>query len=317
MRRLPLRYLAFASALLIAPAVLLADSDGDAPTNMHELWRSWEFPPGIVSGLALSLVLYVAGTWKTWRAADVGHGILPSQVWYFAGGWITLAIALVSPLHPLGEILFSAHMVQHELLMLIAAPLLVLSHPMAAFLRAFPAPVSHELGRLSNTHLWKIIWGGISHPFVAWSLHAIVLWGWHAPYLFQATLHNEWVHAAQHISFILSSLLFWWAIIHGHRGATNYGTAVLYLFTTAIHSGLLGALLTFSRSQWYPDYDNTRVWGLTGLEDQQLGGLVMWVPACTVYILAGLAMFAKWLKQSERAALKRESVRLPQSQRSV
>jgi cytochrome c oxidase assembly factor CtaG len=138
-------------------------------------------------------------------------------------------------------------------------------------------------------------------------IHAAVLWGWHAPALFQATLHNEWVHAAQHISFLGSALLFWWALIHGRRGAGEYGLAVLYLFTTAIHSGLLGALLTFARSVWYPDYiGRTESWGLTPLEDQQLGGLIMWVPACLVYIAAGLVLFAKWLQESERRALARE-----------
>jgi len=105
---------------------------------------------------------------------------------------------------------------------------------------------------------------------------------------------------------LASALLFWWALIHGHRGVTNYGVAVFYLFTTAIHSGLLGALLTFARTVWYPDYSNTQVWGLTALEDQQIGGLIMWVPACSVYIIAGLAMFAQWLRQSEQRVIRRE-----------
>jgi putative membrane protein len=291
--------------LTAAPRFLFAhalDGDDDAPRNMHELWRAWGLEPGTLIGLALSAAWYGLGLWRTWRASGVGHGIRRWEACCFAAGWVTLVLALVSPLHPLGEILFCAHMVQHELLMLLAAPLLVLSKPMVAMIRALPAPVAHRLGQFSNSYGCKCAWGAVSLPLTAWSIHLVVLWGWHAPVLFQATLHSEWVHAAQHLCFLFSALLFWWALIHGYRGVTNYGVAVLYLFTTAIHSGLLGALLTFSRTPWYPDYNQTAVWGLSALADQQLGGLVMWVPACTIYIVAGLILFAKWLGESETQA---------------
>jgi len=112
-------------------------------------------------------------------------------------------------------------------------------------------------------------------PIVAWVIHAVALWTWHVPALFEAVLHNEWVHTAQHLSFLLSALLFWWALIHGRQGWMGYGAAALYVFTTSLHSGLLGALLTFSKSVWYPSYVGlTNSWGLTPLEDQQLGGLI-------------------------------------------
>lgn len=297
-----LMMLAFVVCVVMAPRLLLADADDEAPLNLHQLWRTWGLDPGTLIGLAISALLYGLGLIRTWRASGIGHGIRRWEAWCFLGGWLTLVIALVSPLHPLGEVLFSAHMVQHELLMLVAAPLLVLSRPVIAALRALPAPVAGALARFSNTSSWKGVWGAISNPFAAWSIHAVVLWVWHAPILFQATLHNDWIHALQHICFLLASLLFWWAVIHGHRGVTNYGGSVLYLFTTAIHTGLLGLLLTFSRTPWYPDYDQTAAWGLSSLEDQQLGGLIMWVPACTIYILAGLFLFAKWLQQSEEGA---------------
>jgi putative membrane protein len=300
---------AIALALLCATRAVVAHEVGpeqEGPKNLHDLWRTWGWEPGTLIGLALAAWLYSAGLWRLWRASGVGHGIRRGEAWCYLGGWITLFIALVSPIHPLGQVLFSAHMTQHELLMLIAAPLLVLGRPLIAFLHALPPRVAASLGRLSNTKPWRSVWGFISAPLIAWLIAAIVLWGWHAPALFQATLHSEWVHAAQHLSFLLTALLFWWAIIHGQRGVTNYGAGVLYLFTTAIHSGLLGALITFARTVWYPDYDHTQSWGLSPLEDQQIGGLIMWVPACTVYIVAGLAMLASWLRQSEARLLKRE-----------
>ena len=107
-----------------------------------------------------------------------------------------------------------------------------------------------------------------------------MLWTWHVPVLFQATLDSEFVHALQHASFLFSALLFWWAILHGRVRAVGFGVAVLYMFTTALHSGLLGALLTLAGTVWYPIYDSTTAsWGLTPLQDQQLGGLIMWIPA--------------------------------------
>jgi len=294
------------AATLPAAAHEVGES-AEVPHDWHELWRTWGWEPGSIALLVLSALIYAVGLRRLWKTSGAGHGVRKWEAWCFAGGWLTLVVALVSPLHPWGQALFSAHMVQHELLMLLAAPLLVLGRPLIAFLHALPSGTAGDLARLSNTPAWKAVWGTISAPFVAWTIHAIILWGWHAPVLFQATLHNEWIHAAQHASFLGSALLFWWALIHGHRAAASYGVAVLYLFTTAIHSGLLGALLTFARSVWYPHYaQTTGDWGLTALEDQQIGGLIMWVPACTVYILAGLVMFAGWLRESERRVMRRE-----------
>jgi putative membrane protein len=142
---------------------------------------------------------------------------------------------------------------------------------------------------------------------VAWAIHAVALWIWHIPYLFQATLESDVVHTLQHISFFGSALLFWWAIINESAALARYGAGILYLFTTSIHSGLLGAFLTFTHRLLYPVYaSSTDQWGLTPLEDQQLGGLIMWVPAGLVYIVAALFMFAGWLRESENSALRRE-----------
>jgi len=161
--------------------------------------------------------------------------------------------------------------------------------------------------RMTNVRSWRVLWAFITNPFVAWLIHAVVLWTWHAPALFPATLESDFVHTLQHVSFLGSALLFWWAIIQGRQRVLGYGVAVLYLFTTALHSGLLGALLTFSRAIWYPIYgETTAAWGLTPLEDQQLGGLIMWIPAGLAYIIAGLALFAGWLRESEMRTAKRE-----------
>jgi cytochrome c oxidase assembly factor CtaG len=164
-----------------------------------------------------------------------------------------------------------------------------------------PQSKARQLSGWASQAPWHVVWGVVPHPFTAWVLHAVVLWAWHIPFLFDATLTSDWVHALQHLSFLGSALLFWWALIHGKQRRTGYGVAVLYMFTTALHSGLLGALLTFARSVWFRGYlETTYAWGLTPLEDQQLGGLIMWIPAGLVYIVAGLALFAGWMREAER-----------------
>jgi cytochrome c oxidase assembly factor CtaG/cytochrome c2 len=201
-------------------------------------------------------------------------------------------------------------MTQHEILMLVAAPLLVLGTPMVVFLKALPSTWSRELARAGNNRAWLSIWRSITNPLAAWLIHAIALWSWHVPVLMEAVLHNEFVHAVQHLCFLLSALLFWWSLIHGRQSAVNYGVAILYVFTTALHSGLLGILLTFATRLWYPSYaTTTQGWGLSPVEDQQFGGLIMWIPAGVVYIVAALALMVGWMKESEDRALRNEATR--------
>ena len=281
---------------------------GGEPHTFRDLLTTWDIEPLVVTCLAVSAGLYIRGLGRMWRSAGVGHGVREWESWCYAGGWFALFIALVSPLHPWGSVLFSAHMTQHEILMLVAAPLLVLGRPLVVFLHALPARWSRWLGAASNRPVWARTWAVVSSAFAAWLIHAAILWAWHIPALFQATLHSDVVHTVQHASFLISALLFWWAVIHGRRSAAAYGMAVLYMFTTALHSGLLGVLITLASRVWYPAYiGKTASWGLTPLEDQQLGGLIMWVPACTVYVVAGVAFVAGWLRESERRVLAREA----------
>jgi putative membrane protein len=255
-------------------------------------WSAWEFDPGIVVALLFSGLLYAFGQHEQ-------QAVSRFQKICFWSGWLSLVLALVSPLHPLGEVLFSAHMVQHEILMLISAPLLVLSHPLVTFLWAFPLEVRRRFGRWSKGKIVSRSWSFLTAPVAAWLIHAAAIWLWHAPPLFQLTLRSDLAHTAQHLSFFLTALLFWWAAFYAH-GRKAYGAAFLYVFTTTVHTGILGALLTFSPHVWYPAYNNTtQPWGLTPLEDQQIGGLIMWVPASLVYLAAGLKLLAAWLKESD------------------
>jgi putative membrane protein len=280
--------------------------DGQA-LEPHDLWGAWSFEPAVVVALAFTGWLYLRGVRALWRSAGHGRGIQTRETAAFAAGWLTLAVALVSPLHRLGSVLFSGHMVQHELLMVVAAPLLVLGRPIVALLWAIPISWRRTVGAWSAAVPVRRSWELLTLPLVAWTIHAIAIWIWHAPVLFQATLHSEAIHSLQHISFIATALLFWWALLRGHEGRLGRPAAVLYLFTTAVHTTVLGALLTFSNRVWYPMYQSsTAPWGLTPLEDQQLAGLIMWVPASLAYLVATLAIAASWLKEpAPRPALVR------------
>jgi cytochrome c oxidase assembly factor CtaG len=229
-----------------------------------------------------------------------GAKLHPFSIVCFAGGWLSLLLALNSPMHEISEQLFWVHMTQHEILMLISAPLLVLSQPAAPMLFALPERWRAPVANVSKIKIIERAWLLISAPIAAWLLHAAALWVWHAPKLFDATLQSEWVHAAQHISFLGTALLFWWTLFHKHAGRLGYGGAILYVFTTAVHTSVLGALLTFAPHAWYAPYTQTaQLWGLNALQDQQIGGLIMWIPAGTLLTIVALVLLAKWMSHSD------------------
>ena len=275
-----------------------------AGDTSRALLGAWDWEPGIVVPLVIFAVLYTRGLRLLWDE-HVGRGIRRWEAASFAIGWLVTALALLSPLHALSEQLFSAHMVQHELLMVVAAPLLVVGRPLVPMLWAFPSAARRRIGRVGRRRGLKSAWHFMSLPLVAFFIHGAAIWLWHVPTLFQATLTSDAVHALQHLSFLGTALLFWWTIIQGHAPggrarAVSFGVAVLLLFGTALHSGALGALLTFSRGVWYPVYANAAAaWRVTPLEDQQLAGLIMWIPATFAYLVAALTLFASWLRASE------------------
>jgi putative membrane protein len=297
------------SGLTLAAAIAAFPTGASAEVGSalvpSELWSAWSWEPAVVVALLVSGALYVTGVARLW-SNTIGSGIRRWEVTAFAAGWVTLAIALISPLHELGGALFSAHMAQHELLIGVSTPLLVLGRPLIPFLWGLPHSWRRPIGAVTRRNGFARSWQFLSLPFVAFALHAIALWTWHLPGPYQSTLDSELMHTLQHSSFIFSALLFWWTIFRVQRTELGYGSAVFYLFATALQTGALGALLTFAPSLWYPDYaTTTAAWGLTALEDQQLGGLIMWIPGSIPYVIAGLTLFARWLRESEARSTRR------------
>jgi putative membrane protein len=280
---------------LLLQSPLLSDDEGPLPAPgmvwAKENW-SWEFS----IPLFLLLSWYLIGALHRGRQTAIGRRHIA-----FSAGWLALFLALISPLHRLGDVLFSAHMLQHEIILLVAAPLFAASQPAVTMLYALSRGARPSVGKwCSRTEQIPFI-TLIVTPLSAFLLHAAALWLWHIPSLYQATLDSDFIHALQHLSFFLSGVLFWSALYGAGRATMTYGAGVLYVFGTAIHSAGLGALLTFSSVLWYPIYaGRTQLWHLTPLQDQQLGGLLMWVPSGIVFIVIGIWMFARWLATSEQ-----------------
>lgn len=269
----------------------------------------WTWDSQITVPLLLSAAIFAGGWWRLHARSARGAMRLRLRGAAFALGWLMLASALVSPLHEAGERSFAAHMVEHELLMLVATPLLVLAEPLAIMLWAFPAGGRRVLGGLGGSAPVVRCWRRLSGPVTATVIQAAALWAWHAPALFDRALASDGWHFAQHLSFVVSALLFWTAML-GRRGgqAADAGTralAALCLFVTSVVSGALGALMAFSESPWYAGYARLGLapFGLTPAEDQQLAGLIMWVPGGLVHAAAALILVRTIVKPSRVRSL--------------
>lgn len=266
------------------------------PLRPHDVAGAWNADPVLIGSLVLAAVLYHRGVRP---GADSG-----GRRAAFGAGLAAVAVALLSPLDAMSGVLASAHMVQHVLLILVAAPLLALSAPGAALLRGAPAVVRRlarrtrrgvglDAGRLRRSR----------SPVARWVAFVVTLWLWHAAALYGAAVEHEVVHAAEHLTFLLTALLVWSSILGPARSRVPRGLAVLGVFTLALQSVFLSALMTFARTPWYEPYlDSTAEWGLDPLADQQLAGVIMWIPAGFLHTGVGLALLVSWFRELDRSA---------------
>lgn len=264
---------------------------GGPPPAPGDAWSAWNLDPVLLAGLFLAVWLFVRG-----QPRDA------ARTTAFFGGVAALGVALVSPLEPVSGALASAHMVQHILILVVAAPLLAFSAPATTLLRGAPRELVRagaRLGRAVGLRPRRLRL--LQNPVVAWLLNVGVLWTWHASVLYEAALRSEPLHILQHLSFLLSGVLVWRVVVGPDRVRVVAGAGVLLVFALAIQNVLLSALLTFAEEPWYASYaDTAPVWGLSHLGDQQLAGAIMWVPTGLVYLLVALHLFSSWLEQTDR-----------------
>jgi putative membrane protein len=197
------------------------------------------------------------------------------RVFTLVASGIVFAVALSPPLHHASQELFSAHMVQHLLLILIAPALFVLGLP------EFRMPR----------------WAGPISIVIA---HAVALWAWHLPALYDAAIESTFLHLLEHLSFIATALAFW-VLALGRGGGLDRLQRVGIVFVTALQSSALGALIAFASTPLYRAHLDTDATGLSPLEDQQLAGAIMWIPPGVVYLCVMLVLLYGWFAQLDRA----------------
>jgi putative membrane protein len=285
--------------LVAASATLLAHGDEVHSINAPQALSPWDL--AVLAGLLMAGALY-------WRGALVlarrGASTRRFEPVAFAVGWSALVLSILPPIDDLSIQYFSVHMVQHELMMLVGAPLLILGRPLQRCLTGMPDSLRMRAARGLQAPSTSGAWQVLTAPLVAWALHGLAIWVWHMPALYDAAVGNEGIHTLQHAMFVGTAALFWWGMLYGRYGRAGYGVAVFYVFLTVVHTGILGAMVTFAGTPLYPIYTApAAAHGIDPLVDQQRAGLLMWIPAGLVMTLLGLALFAAWLGESERKSI--------------
>ena len=229
--------------------------------------------------LLLVIVVYAVGWWRLSRRAP--GAVAARRPVLALAGVAAVAIALLSPLDALADRLFVAHMLQHMLLIMAAAPLLLLANPFPVMLWALPHwPRARIGGWFARTEPGGRLWRTLTIPWLAWIAFAVIVWGWHVPEAYDAALSSRVLHDAEHLAFFAGAVLFWWPVIHPAprvRASMPAVIKVLYVVLAAFQTAALGLILTLAPVLVYRSYASTTLpYGLSALDDQVWGGVVMW-----------------------------------------
>lgn len=299
---------AFAVAFALLPSAALAHG-GDAPKpSVSGLLTRWEFDP---------VFILVAGgaTWWYVAAARAVSRTHPASPWprkrlaYFLSGIGVMAFAVTSPPFSYDGVLFSVHMWQHILLMLVAAPLMLLGTPITLLLRSVSGPTRRNV-ILPILHSRVV--RALTFPVVAWLLFAGTMWGSHYSPLFNAALEHEWLHWLEHVLYVTVALMFWWQVIG--LDPTPWRMAhpirMLYVFLQMPQNSFLALSIYETNRVLYSHYATTqRTWGPSPLADQQLAGITMWVIGDILFLVAVAFVVVGWVKHEEFEAKRQDRAR--------
>jgi cytochrome c oxidase assembly factor CtaG len=274
------------------------------------LWAtltSWDLRVEVILILATAGILYTLGWWRLRKRTRLQNTRSRWQLgaWWrpaiYLGGLILLAIALMSPIDVLGAQLFTMHMVQHVLLVMLIPPLILLANPLPFLLWGMPGRTRLAAGRwLGRKAGLRRVLLRVTGPGWVWLVFVIIYWGWHDPAVYVLALENRFVHDLEHITFFLISMLYWWHIISAgpriHRPLPPLAR-IGYLLAAIPPTMLAGIAIAFANQPIYSYYEAVpRIWGLSALEDQRIAGVIMWVPGSMMYMVAILILANRWLQ---------------------
>ena len=259
----------------------------------------WDWEPSIVVGTALIVGLYLYALNSLRKRYYPAEQVKTGQTVAFLLGMFIMFLALISPLDELGDsYLFSAHMLQHLCLTMVGPPLLLIGTP------------AWMVKPLLRNRAVLLIAKFFTYPAIAFFLFNADFWLWHAPPLYNATLENQSIHILEHVTFIVFSVLNWWPIyspLEAGLPRLSPGGRILYLFLSGMPMVALGAGLTFAPPLYTPYLAAPRIWGLSAATDQQLGGLIMWVPVNIAYIVMVSIIFIRWMQKQEAKQMQEEA----------
>jgi putative membrane protein len=272
-----------------------------------DLAGSWTFEPFLLATLVAAALVHRRGRARLGRRIAGPREKRRAVAFY--GGLVVMAAALMSPLDALASTLFSGHMTQHLLLMVVAAPLLVYARPTAALVAGLPEGGRNLMRRsgLRGPNAQSRLRGtahALARPVVVWIIGALALWAWHMPSLYEAAVAHEPVHVLEHASFLAAALLFWSVVFaSGTRRGVPRPIAIVLVFASGVQSSALGAVLLFASTPLYSVHaEGARVWDVSPLSDQQLAGALMWSPPALLYIVVMGWLLVRWFDEMEPAS---------------
>jgi cytochrome c oxidase assembly factor CtaG len=289
-------------AVLAWPAFALAHGPiPPEPPSAQALLLGWRFEPLVAVPLLLAALGWLAIVRRVARLHPE-RPVPARRTAAFFGGLAAIAVALLSGIERYDTTLFSVHMVEHLLLMLVAAPLLALAAPATQLLRA-ASPTVRGRWLLPILHSTPV--AALGHPVVAWLTFTLVLWVSHFSPLFDLALETQGVHEVEHAIFLIAALLFWWPVVglDPARHRLGYPARALYLLAQMPFNSFLGMAILFAAAPLYPHYATLGTpYGISPLADQQLAGGIMWLAGDVVFIVGILVVVAAWMRHEERDA---------------
>ena len=266
------------------------------------LWTHWHGHPDALIGLLAVEVAYLLGVGPLRERYGLAEAADPRQTATFTAGILVIFVSVLSPIHILSDsYLFSAHMVQHVLLTLVAPPLLILGTPDWLVRPLLRTNLAFRLARIGT------------HPVLAFALFNVVFSMWHIPALYHLSVTNHGVHIGEHLLFITAAVLMWWPIASTmpELPRLSYPFQMAYLFLLSVAQLILFAPITFSREplyQWY--VDAPKIWGLSPLLDQQLGAIIMKMGGGAIFLTLLVIIFFRWYNREEELRKAEDSVNL-------